>query len=859
MGEVYRARDTTLHRDVALKVLPDLVSGDPERLARFEREAQLLAAVNHPHIGSIYGVVEAGAVRGLVLELVDGPTLAALIADGALPLEQALAIALQIAEALEAAHDRGIIHRDLKPANIKVGDDGTVKVLDFGLAKALDVHAAGSADVMNSPTVSMHGTHVGGILGSPAYMAPEQAMGRTVDRHADVWAFGMVLYEMLTGVRPFQGISVSEALAAIIKSDPNWDALPSGTPILITRLLRRCLAKDPRQRLGDMRDARLDIADALASPAAGAAPATPRSARRERLAWMATAVGLCAATVLALLAFGILQVRETPAAPWVTRFTIQPPVGVLGTGAPKISPDGRQVVFEAAMPGQASVLWLRSLESLTARPLPGTEGASLPFWSPDSRFIGFFAGGMLKKVALSGGPAVDLCAAPDGFGGSWSSEGAIVFAPTGNGALQRVPDSGGTPVPLTTLLKGKEVAHRWPQWLPDGRRFLYASVDGEGGDHTIRVASLESPIGEPLVAASEGGAVYVPPGTLLYMRESTLLHHPFDAARRQLSGEPTPIAGGIGDGRFSASNTGVLVYAASASEVRRRLVWVDRNREVTPMKLLPGLYTDPALSPDGRFVATVIRDATGSHIWVHDLERGSSGKLTFEGVNMYPAWSRDGRYLTFTRGGYTLMRVPADGSGTAEPFFTDEPHVLWVIGTSWSPDGRALAFQRNRDVFVREGDGSLTPVAATAAFEREGRFSTDGKWMAFRSDETGGDEVYVQSHPPGRGKQRISTGGGAQPMWAQNGRELFYKSGNRMMVVDVETGAAFKAGTPRVLFEMPFIERGEGNPARYAVSFDAKRFLVMTTVPEDEAIAGRSVPPFQVVLNWQASRVERSR
>ena len=355
MGEVYRARDTTLHRDVALKVLPDLVSGDPERLARFDREAQLLAAVNHPHIGSIYGVVEAGGVRALVLELVDGPTLAARIADGAVPLEQALAIALQIAEALEAAHDRGIIHRDLKPANIKVGDDGTVKVLDFGLAKALDAHAAGSADVMNSPTVSLHGTQVGVILGTAAYMAPEQAMGRTVDRHADVWAFGVVLYEMLTGVRPFQGHSVTETLAAIIKSDPNWDALPSGTPFLITRLLRRCLAKDPRQRLGDMRDARLDIADALASPAAGAAAGTPRSERRARVVWMVTAGGLCAAAVLALLAFGILQVAETPDAPQITRFTIQPPAGVLGTGAPKISPDGRQLVFEAATPGQASV------------------------------------------------------------------------------------------------------------------------------------------------------------------------------------------------------------------------------------------------------------------------------------------------------------------------------------------------------------------------------------------------------------------------------------------------------------------------------------------------------------------------
>ena len=589
MGEVYRARDTTLHRDVALKVLPDLVSGDPERLARFDREAQLLAAVNHPHIGSIYGVVEAGGVRALVLELVDGPTLATRIADGAVPLEQALAIALQIAEALEAAHDRGIIHRDLKPANIKVGDNGTVKVLDFGLAKALDAHAAGSADVMNSPTVSLHGTQVGVILGTAAYMAPEQAMGRTVDRHADVWAFGVVLYEMLTGVRPFQGHSVPETLAAIIKSDPNWATLPSGTPFLITRLLRRCLAKDPRQRLGDMRDARLDIADALASPAAGAAAGTPRSARRERLSWMATAAGLCAAAVLASFALGIIQVRETPAALQVIRFTIQPPAGVPGTGDPKISPDGRQLVFEAAVPGQASVLWLRSLESLTARPLPGTEGAQFPFWSPDSRFIGFFAGGMLKKVDLSGGPAVALCAAPNGYGGSWSTEGAIVFAPTINSGLQRVPDTGGTPVAFTTLLKGKEVAHSWAHWLADGRRFLYTSTDGEGRHDTIRVASLESPIGEPLVAA-DGGAVYVAPGSLLYVRESTLLQHPFDAARRQLSGEPTLIAEGVGAGRFSASNTGVLVYAASASEVRRRLVWVDRDREVTPLKLPPGLY-----------------------------------------------------------------------------------------------------------------------------------------------------------------------------------------------------------------------------------------------------------------------------
>lgn len=310
---------------------------------------------------------------------------------------------------------------------------------------------------------------------------------------------------------------------------------------------------------------------------------------------------------------------------------------------------------------------------------------------------------------------------------------------------------------------------------------------------------------------------------------------------------------------FSVSNNGVLVYAVSSSEVRRRLVWVDRNREVTPLKVPPGLYSDPVLSPDGRFVAVVIRDGTGSHIWVQDLERGSLGKRTFEGVNTYPFWSQDGRHLIFTRGSDALMRVPADGSGIAAPFFTDEPHVYWVIVTSWSPDGRAFAFQRDRDVFVREADGSLTPVAASAAFEREGRFSPNGHRMAFRSDENAGDEVFVQSHPPGLGKHQISSGGGSQPMWAQNGRELFYKSGNRMMVVDVETGAAFKAGTPRVLLEMPFIERDAGNPARYVVSLDAKRFLVTTTVPEDEAMAGRSVPPFRVVLGWQASRSARNR
>jgi Tol biopolymer transport system component len=857
MGEVFRARDTTLRRDVAVKVLPDLASADPERLARFDREAHLLAALNHPHIGSIYGVIEARGIRGLVLELVEGSTLAERIASGELSLEQALAIAQQIAEALEAAHDRGIVHRDLKPSNIKVVDDGTVKVLDFGLAKALDSPSPAQVDLMNSPTVSLHGTHVGTILGTVAYMSPEQAMGRPVDKHTDIWAFGVVLYEMLTGVRPFRGSGVPEVLAAIMKTDPDWNALPSATPSLVRRVLRRCLNRDPRQRLGDMRDARLDIADAL-TPAART-DEREHGLRGGRLLAMAAAAGICLAAALILLATGIVRLNDTSADPQLVRFTIPPPAEVIGTRTPSVSPDGRHLVFEAVTPGQPAMLWLQALDSLRPQQLSGTEGAAFPFWSPDSRSIGFFAEGTLKRIDITGGPPVPLCAAPQGQGGSWSSKGQIIFAAGANSSLQSIPDTGGTPVALTTL-RTDDAAHWLPRFLPDGRHFLYFSrATGVEAGGTVYLASLGSEAGQPLVAA-DSEASFVAPDGLLYLRGSTLMYQPFDLQRRLTTGTPTPIAEGVGTRMYSASDTGVLVYAASPSEVRRRLVWIDRNRQVTPLNASPGLYVDPALSPDGRSVAVVLVDATGSHIWVHDLERGSWAKRTFEGINTYPSWSHDGEHILFTRDIDTLMRVASHGSGVAEEFLANESRQDWIIATSWSRDG-ALAFQRGRDVFLREPGGSVKPLVATPAFEREGRISPNGRWLAFRSDETGSDEVYVQSHPPGSMTVRtpISTGGGMQPMWAPNGRELFYKSGNRMMVVDVETGAAFKPGAPRVLFELPFVERPFANPARYAVSADAKRFLVTTTVPGDEATGGRSVPPFQVVLNWMPSLTSRDR
>ena len=847
MGQVWRAHDAKLNRDVALKVLPDSFAHDADRLARFTREAQTLAALNHPNIAHIHGLEESGGVRALVMELVEGEDLSQRIARGAIPLDEALPIARQIAEALEAAHEQGIIHRDLKPANIKVRADGTVKVLDFGLAKALDPVKASSAEAMNSPTLSLHATQAGMILGSAAYMAPEQAKGRAVDRRADVWAFGAVLFEMLSGTRAFEGDDIADTLANVLKMEPAWERMPADVPARIRQVLRGCLQKDPKQRIHDVADVRLALEGAFETAAPQAttsgATAAPRGRRALIVALAAAMLGMGALAVPALR-----YLREAPPPePPVMRFTIAPPDGVTLTGAPMISPDGTRVVFAGG-----GALFVRPLDALTAERLPATEVATYPFWSPDSRKVGFFAGGKLKKIDIAGGPAVTICDAPAGRGGSWSRTGVILFANTTSG-LQQVPAAGGTPVPATILDPAtRATSHRWPQFLPDGEHFLYLNVVAAGSSG-IFVTSLGSKTSSLLVSTDDR-AEYALPDALLFVRGTTLMRQPFDTVGLRLTGDPAPVAEDIGRlgsnvAAFSVSDTGVLVYSTGQSALNRRLVWVDRRGGVTPLALAPAAYDSPALSPDGQHIVLIVRDATGAHLWVYDIARGTLGKRTFEGTNdSWPIWTHDGTFLTFQSGGNSLKRVRADGSGSAEPLVTDAQLPGVKIATSWSGDGRFLAIQSSANIVVRDTEGVFHPTLTTSALEREGRFAPDGHWLAYRSDETGRDEVYVQSYPPWNGKWQISTDGGAQAMWAPNGRELFYKNGNRMMAVAVELGAAFKASTPRVLFEMPLPESTPGDPSRYGVTPDAQRFLVLTTATGEKGAA--STPPITVVLNW---------
>ena len=877
MGEVYRAHDTKLRRDVALKILPAAFAADPERRARFAREAQVLASLNHPHIAAIYGVEEADGVTALVLELVEGPTLDERIAGRPVPVEEALAIASQIADALDAAHEKGIVHRDLKPANIKLTDDGRVKVLDFGLAKALAAEAArATADgeagrlgadgqavaLTQSPTMPFDNrsghpelgrgvtspavTRAGLILGTAAYMSPEQARGKAVDKRTDIWAFGCVLFEMLTGQRAFAGDDVADFIAAVLTKDPDWATLPPATPPRITALLKRCLKKDVRERLRDIGDARAEIDAALAAPVADAAPvAAVRRPWRRRfariVAWVAAGCLMGAAALgAALVGIGLIPLREIPQNAPVTRFSVSLPKGA---ACPQISPDGRLLAFVGLDASRR--IWVRPLDALEARPLPGTEDGWGPFWSPDSRFLGFFALGKLRKVDLTGGPPVDLCDVPDGLGGAWSRDGVIVFAPSAAGRLQKVSAAGGTPVPVANLDRQPSAQRQGSAFfLPDGQHFIFWINTATGGHAylmslTSSEATLLPAIASPPVYAS---------GALLFKRGSTLMRQTFDPARLDSMGNPVPVLENISE--FSVSPTGVLVYTPAPAAVVRRLVWVDRHGATTPLPMTPGDYGEPSLSPDGRQIVLVRRDASGAHIYVYDIERAALQKRTFEGENWFPIWTPDGRYLTFTRGPQSvgpIVRLLADGSGQVEPLVTDEQRGGQKVATSWSSNGRLLAFQNNQDVIVRDADGVLHPTVATAAYEREGRFAPGGRWLAYRSGVTGRDEVYVESYPPGGGKWQISADGGAQPMWSKSGRELFYKSGNRLMVVAVETGETFRAGPPLLLFEMAQPERDHGDPARYGVTPDGQRFLVVTTGQGEASVGATEIV---VVQNW---------
>ncbi|MDO8677088.1 MAG: protein kinase [Acidobacteriota bacterium] len=885
MGEVYRARDPKLNRDVAIKVLLPAVANDPDRLARFSREAQVLAALNHPNIAHIHGLEEADGVRALVMELVEGEDLSQRIARGPIPLDEALPIARQIAEALEAAHDHGIIHRDLKPANIKVRPDGTVKVLDFGLAKAVDqgsgIRDQGSAGAANSPTLSIHATEAGLILGTAAYMSPEQAAGKAVDKRSDLWAFGVVLLEMLTGRQAFAGESISHVLAAVLKDEPDWTTLPVETPASIRRLLRRCLEKDRKRRLPDAAIARLEIDDSLTGPAdvstAAAIPAQ-RSARREQAAW-----GLAAILALVALTLAIPQLSP-PQIETVTRFSVGPPDGSAllsngagGGSAVVVSPDGRRIVLVVIGSDGTPRLWIRPLDATSPQLLVGTEGASSPFWSPDSRWIAFFANAKLKRISIGGGEPQILCDSAAGGGGTWNRDDVIVFspAPAGEGGLVRVAGGGGTPVPVTTLDPAHgETNHLWPQFLPDGRHYLY--VVGGRDNSGLYVGSMDSKDRTLLLDVERLGqeyskVEYAAPGYLLFVRDRALLAQPFNAKRLALEGDIVQVADGVlkegpGSSSFSVSTNGVLVFWGGVLPPETRLTWIKRDGTAAGTVGPAGAYFGLSLSRDERTVAVNRFEPNEKvqlvAVWLVDVERSTSTKFTFGTGSHSPTWSPDGAHIAFSsprEGPPSLFQKSADNAGQDELLFKA---LAASMPNDWSADGKTLIYQSidavtNWDLWLLPTAGARapTPLLRTRSAETGGRISPDGRWMAYVSDESGTAEVYVTAFPSARGKWSISTGGGDAPEWRRDGKELFYLAANRKLtavpVNVVNLGTRFEAGAPQSLFDLPRATLGVtgwGSQQQYAPTAGGQRFLI----PVPTSVGETSFPPATVVLNWAA-------
>ena len=873
MGEVYRATDSNLKRQVALKVLPDSVAGDAERLARFQREAEVLAALNHPHIAAIYGLERSGSTTALVMELVEGEDLSQRIARGAIPLDEALPIAKQIAEALEAAHEQGIIHRDLKPANIKVRADGTVKVLDFGLAKALEPAAASTPAAMNSPTITTPAmTQAGMILGTAAYMAPEQARGKSVDKRADIWAFGCVVYEMLTGQRAFAGDEMSDVLAAVLRQALDWSVLPAATPSRVRRLLVRCLERDARMRLRDIGEARVEIDKTIAGVGDDAAgsqttqPATSSGPRR-RLAWMVTAAAVLVAAALAVPAVRYLRETPTAAAP-ETRLEIATPA-TSDVVSFALSPDGRQIAFVASGDG-TSRLWVRPLDTTAAQPLAGTDGASFPFWSPDSRSIAFFADSKLKRLDLSGGAPQTLAPAPAGRGGAWSADGVILFATSNRGPLSRVPAGGGDVVPVTTLGAGQS-SHRFPHFLPGGRQFLYY-VRGAEETAGIYLGALDATAVTRVTAADTAGA-YTPPGPgpaeasseggwLLFGRQGTLVARRFDATRGALSGDPVIVADALAIdatlnvGAFSVSATGLVTYRAGGG-ARNQLTWFDRAGQALGTLGAPdATQLDPTLSPDGRQVAVWRVAQSNTDIWLIDAARTT--RFTFDpAADLYPVWSPDGRRLVFSRlvraGILDLYQKPANGGG-AEALLLASPETK--AATSWSADGRSLLYSAQspntaNDVWVlpMAGDPKPWPFLNSTFTEATSAYSRDGQWVAYQSDESGRYEIYVRPFPGPGGQWQVSTAGGKDPRWRPDGQELYYiaPDGRLMAAPIASSGTALQPGLPTALFQPRIALGGTPNISarqQYDVAPDG-RFLI--NVNADEGTAA----PITVITNWQ--------
>ena len=895
MGEVYRARDLKLGRDVALKILPDIFVGDPERVARFEREAQVVASLNHPNIAIIHGFQESDGVKALVLELVEGETLSSVIARGPVALTDALAIARQIVDALEAAHDKGIVHRDLKPENVKITPDGKVKVLDFGLAKMLERDPASAPSFAGtmSPTLSIHATYGGVILGTAAYMSPEQARGKPVDRRTDIWSFGCVLFEMLNGKQTFEaGETISDAVAHILRDEPDWSALPADTPLHVRTLLRRCLQKDPHKRLPHIGQVRLEIDEgpnAIADVAAAAAPDADRIGTRRKRTALA-AVGL-AAVVLGSVGATWMLTRPSPSTPRQVRFSIVPssdvPFNVNGFFRNLvISPDGTHVVYVSAMGGDTRLI-VRALDQLEAIPIRGINIAASPFMSPDSRWIGFFTPGTneLKKVSITGGPALTICRVQGtARGASWGAYGTIFFAsndPTTG--LLRVPAGGGEPKVLTKPdVAHGEQDHLHPSILPGGRAVLFTISPTGGIVENNQVAVLDLTSGRTKTLIRGGShAQYVDTGHLVYASAVSLRAVRFDLNSMDVLSDPVPVVEqamtlGTGAGQFDLSENGTLVYmpggATATIGIPRSLVWTDRRGREEPVGAPARSYVIPRLSPDGQQIALDVRDQEND-VWIWEINRRTLRRLTFNPFpDSWPVWTPDGRRIVFgsQREGavINLFWQSADGTGSAERLTTSinaqTPHAI-------TPDGKNLIVQENvtgsnSDLTLlplgalsnggTSGKATTQPLLHTPAGESAGDVSPDGRWLAYSANESGRVEVYVRPFPNvDGGRWQVSTEGGSRPAWAKNGSELFYLglNGGSMWTVPVQTSPTFSAGNPTRLFDGRWWVGQTGRT--YDVSADGQRFLMIKDTESGEQAAAS--PAITVVLNWRDELKQR--
>ena len=854
---MYRATDTKLNRDVALKFLPAPLASEPGRLERFQREAHVLASLNHFNIGAIYGLEDSASTPALVMELIDGPTLADRITGGPIPCEEVLPVAKQIADALEYAHERGIVHRDLKPANIKLTADGLVKVLDFGLAKAIAVEPQAMA-LSNSPTLSLAATQAGVILGTAAYMSPEQAKGKTVDRRADIWAFGVVVYEMLTGNTMFAGETASEIMAQVIMKEPDWTALPAATPERLRELLRRCLTKDPRSRLRDIGDARIALEELIAHPEPQVPveiqSSKPAFRQGSRLPWIVAAT---LALILAVIVWA--PWRTPPPAPAVARLTVE--VGadvslVTGTGAAAfLSPDGKVLAFLAAQaPGQRAQIYLRRLDQLQALPLAGTEGARNAFFSTDGQWIGFFADRKLKKISVNGGSAVTLCDAEEDRGGAWGDDGSIVFSPNTRSGLFRVSSAGGKPEPLTKLDSAtNEITQRWPQVLPGSDVVLFVASSTANNYEDAKIVAQSIRTGERRIIPRPGHYPrYVASGHLLYMSQATLFGAPFDIQKLELTGEPAPVVEGVltspnnGSAQFAISESGAMVYVAgSAAASGTQLLWLPRDGKTQPLRSVTSNYVNPRFSPDGNQIAfDLLQEQFDT--WTYDWKRDAPSRLTFDPMlDRRPVWTNDSRRIAFSsqradKAVYNLYWQRADGTGEPQRL-TESRNNQFAM--SWHPGGKILAFaeaspQTNYDILMLpiDGDessgwkvGKPTTFLATFFQEREPAFSPDGRWIAYQSNEGGGDyEIYVRSFPGPGGKWQVSNGGGEFPTWSRNGRELFYRaSDSRIMVVPYAAdGDTFRALKPELWSDFQFANLGPLN-RYFDLHPDGRRFAVV--------------------------------